>query len=282
MYGGDTRAPPHHRRRTAAVVIVVVVFVLVEGGTSVVPNDFATRSYRGDGVARVRDDGDPAADSGDARHVDRDGVKYAHGLEAPMGSSRGDGSVAIAATTTTTTKTALTAADTRAVDRGRLRLLDGFFRRERNATGSRVNYRARADGTAAADETTTGRVTVDPAGAAYATEPECESANGRRPCVCLVPDFLDDLLDETKAGGGGGDDRWTAKCPSYQAVPKAFFVSPAAKEAAEVRTARGPETESPGAGWIPVDFDRVARYRLDKSDDGACVYNKYSCACAFT
>lgn len=225
-------------------------------------------------VSSVRYAAGPA-DRGGSRY-NSDGVKDLDGLGALMALRWGGGSVV--ATTATTNKPSTAAAVKGTTDghrRGRpgLRFFDGFFRRrDPNPTAVRVTYRARdADGTAA-HETTTATTTTDPADETYATEPECESANDRRPCVCLVPDFLDDLLDEAKAGGAGADDRWGAECPSYQAVPKAFVVSTVAKEVAAVQATQQALTERPAAGWLPVDFDWVVRYQPEKSKDGAYYY----------
>lgn len=123
------------------------------------------------------------------------------------------------------------------------------------------------EGTETATDGATTTTTTDRRRVKFTTESECASANGGRPCVCLVADFLARLRrtdDETAAA--------EYECPSYVAAPKAFVASPAA--AAAVQTTSGEsgavsKNDTAAAARKPVDFDHVVHYSLDRSKDGA-------------
>ncbi|VVC27685.1 Tyrosine-protein kinase ephrin type A/B receptor-like [Cinara cedri] len=100
----------------------------------------------------------------------------------------------------------------------------------------------------------------------FGDEQECESANDGRPCLCYTPDFFDSvgrLLDEATA---------TFACRSYKAVASVFVVSPSSRAGTttavvSAQSPEGTDETATGEAWNEVDFDRVANYRLEVSED---------------
>lgn len=200
----------------------------------------------------------------------------------------------------------------------RSKLTDGFFSAHHNRAGGnrRIKEESGRNSTAVSvtdvfgDLVTTTAATpaVDhPERTVFTAEKECESANGGRPCVCYMTDFLDSACQQFDQAAIEPVDDSTATvfaCPSFKVVPSAFVVTPASLDvisatfyvtsAADqalpttISTAdhalrvasygvrhRDNRSAVTPVAWKQIDFNDVIKYQLDKINDGRyhpCLY----------
>lgn len=103
------------------------------------------------------------------------------------------------------------------------RLRSGLFNTHRRSAGAKSVGAGSVD---ADDDRGTASTTTAAGPLAFETEDECVSANGGRPCLCDLVDFLE-LVSVTATTAG---DATVSRCRSYRAAPAAFVVGRSAAD----------------------------------------------------